>query len=388
MPFGSPRLRICLVVPGRDLRPGSSHTRSVLTLARALALESDVTAVFRRVPDECGTESFEIGALEGGPPRPGPDVAPSRRALGLFAELRAADFDVVLEGSWSMSGKLTAWCAQRGVPAIPLIDQLAPSPWLDPLDLRHNLLAFGASGRYLRRAPSVIAGSEALRNSIVDRWRVEADRIAVIGPAVDGALFAPVPQAEARRRLGLGAEHRIVVAGDGLGPGPSLVPLIGAVQRAGDPTLRLHILGDGTRRRALERLAGQNGAITFHGQVPDDLVAAHIAAADLCVSVNEHGGAAFTALECLTAGRPVAIGTENGRGHPLIHHLVSGFLVDHSLLAWIRFLQRDCPSRKQLQSMGIAAASSPMNGPDWVAAAYLEAIEGVCRGALRRVDAR
>jgi hypothetical protein len=382
---GSSRLSICYVAPGRDLRPGTSHTRHVLSLARALAEEADVTVVFRRLLGAVGAEPFEVFALEDGSEVSGPDTAPWWR-LGQLVEQGSDAVGIVLEGSGPSAGKLTAWCARRGVPAIPVIDHLPGTSWLAPLDAGRDWLALGSSGRYLGRVPAVVAGSDALRTAIVNRWRVPADRVAVIGPAVDRSRFAPRDQAEARRRLGLAADHRIVLAGDGLGSGPDLTPLIEAIQRAGDSTLRLHILGDGERRAALERLAGPGGAVTFHGHVPDDLVAAYIAAADLCVSVDERGDSAFTVRECLSAGRPVAIGAE--RSHALVRHLVSGFLVDHDLLAWIRFIQRDCPSRNTLRFMGVAATATPLDGVDRTAAAYLETIERVRRNAPRAAAAR
>jgi hypothetical protein len=381
---GSPRLSICYVAPGRDLRPGTSHTRHVLTLARALAEDADVTVVFRRVLGAVGEEPFEVCALEHGTEVSGPDAATSR--LGQLVERGSGAFGVLLEGSWPWTGKLTAWCARRGVPAIPVIDHLPGTSWLAPLDAGRDWLALGSSGRYLRRVPVVVAASEAVRTAIVDRWRVPADRVAVIGPAVDRALFAPGDQAEARRRLGLAAEHRIVLAGDGLGSGPDLTPLIEAVQRAGDSTLRLHVLGGGGRRAAIERLAGPAGAVTFHGHLPDDRVAQYIAAADLCVSVDERGDSAFTVRECLSAGRPVAIGAD--RGDALVRHLVSGFLLDHDLLSWIRFIQRDCPSRNTLRFMGVAATATPIDGADRSAAAYLETLERVRRNAPRPAAAR
>jgi hypothetical protein len=374
---GAARPSICYVVPGWDLRPGASHTRQVLGLARALAEDADVTVVFRRVLGAFGQVPFEVSALQPWTQGPRTEMASSRRSLGRLAEQRCATFGVVIEGSWSMSGKLTAWCAQRGVPAIPVVDHLPAGSWL----------ALGASGRYLRRATVVVAGSDAVATAIADRWRVDVERIEVIGPAVDRALFAPRDQAEARRRLGLAAEHRIVLAGDGMGSGPDLAPLIEAVQRAGDPTLRLHVLGDGVRRGALERLAGQGGVVTFHGHVPDDRVSTFIAAADLCVSVDGHGDSAFTVRECLSAGRPVAVAADGEGGNPPVRHHVSGFLVEHDLLAWIQFLQRDCPSRNTLHFMGIAATATPLDGVEQIAGAYLETIERVRRDAPRAAAA-
>lgn len=373
MPTG--RLSVCYVVPGRDFRPGSSHSREVLTLAAALADDADVTVAFRRVAGDARPGRVTLLALEDGRDL-SDDVAPSRRALGQFVEQKARGFGVVLEGSWSMSGKLTAWCAQRGVPAFPILDCLPPTSWLGALDAGTAWLGLGASGRYLRRAPAIVTGSEELRSAVVARWRVERDRIVVIGPPIDRTLFAPRDQDAARRQLGLAPEHRVVLAGDGLGRRADLAPLIEAVHRVGDPALRLHVLGDGERRTALERVAGRSGAVTFHGLVPDELVATYIAAADLCVSVEDSCDA-FTVPECFSSGRPVAVAaTQRGARLP-VRHRANGFVVEHDLLAWIRFLQRDCPSRNALHIMGMAAAAAPFEHVGRTAAAYRAVIDRV-----------
>jgi hypothetical protein len=79
--------------------------------------------------------------------------------------------------------------------------------------------------------------------------------------------------------------------------------------------------------------------------------------------------------ECLVSGRPVAVASDGGRDHPLVRHLVSGFLIEPDLLAWIRFLQRDCPSRNTLRIMGQAATATPIDGVERTASVYLEAID-------------
>lgn len=377
------RPSICHIVPGLDLVPGSASTRQTLGLARALAAHAEVTVAFRRVTGPVAAEPFDIVALEpNGHEVPG-DLPASRRALGRFIEERCGGYGTVLEGTWPMLGKLTAWCAQRGIPAVPIVERQPAPRWLAPIDMGRSWLALGTSGRYLRRAPVVIAGSDDLKATIVRRWRVEADRITVTGAGVDRARFAPRDQADARRRLGLSPEHRILLAGGVLDRARDLAPVIEAVQRVGDPDLRLHVLGQGERRAWLEQLAGPGSEVTFHGRIGDDLLPVFIAAADLCVAIEHPDGAvtdpaseaAFTVAECLVSGRPVAVASDSRRAHPLVRHLVSGFLIEHDLLAWIRFFQRDCPSRNTLRIMGQAATATPIDGVEQAASAYLEAID-------------
>jgi hypothetical protein len=382
MPYGR-RPSICHIVPGLDLVPGSASTRQTLALARALAAHAEVTVAFRRVTGPVAHEPFDIVALEPNGRELSSDLAPSRRALGRFIEERCGVYGTVLEGTWPMLGKLTAWCSQRGIPAVPIVERQPAPRWLAPIDMGRSWLALGTSGRHLRRAPVVIAGSDELKATIVRRWRVEADRITVTGTGVDRARFAPRDQADARRRLGLSPEHRVLLAGGVLDRARDLAPVIEAVQRVGDPDLRLHVLGQGERRTGLEQLAGPGSTVTFHGRVGDDLLPVFIAAADLCVAIEHPEGAvtdpaseaAFSVAECLVSGRPVAVASDGDRDHPLVRHLVSGFLIEHDLLAWIRFLQRDCPSRNTLRIMGQAATATPIDGVEQAASAYLEAID-------------
>jgi hypothetical protein len=136
--------------------------------------------------------------------------------------------------------------------------------------------------------------------------------------------------------------------------------------------------------------------VTFHGRVGDDLLPVFIAAADLCVVIEHPDGpvtdpaseAAFTVAECLISGRPVAVASDGDRDHPLVRHLVSGFVIEHDLLAWIRFLQRDCPSRNTLRIMGQAATATPIDGFEQAASVYLEAIDRARREVKAGAPAR
>lgn len=378
------RPSICYIVPGLDLVPGSASTRQTLGLARALAAHAEVTVAFRRVTGPFAQDPFDIVALEPNGRDPWSDTVASPRALGHFIEERCAAYGTVLEGTWPMMGKVTAWCAQRGIPAVPIVERQPPARWLEPLEVGRSWLAFGAAGRYLRRAPVVMADSDDLKDAIVRRWRVAPERIVVARAGVDRTRFTPRDQTEARRRLGWSPDHRILLAGGVLDRARDLGPVIEAVQRVGDTDLRLHVLGQGECRAGLERLAGAGGAVTFHGRVGDDLLPTFLAAADLCVSIDHPDGAlsdpasegAFTVAECLVSGRPVVVGSADGdRGHPLVRHLVSGFVIEHDLLAWIRFLQRDCPSRNTLHIMGQAATATPIDGLPQAASTYLASID-------------
>lgn len=366
------RLALAYVLPACDLRDGSSRARQARVLARALAEEASVTLVVRRALSDVAGEPFAVAELE--PGRTPHDRPASSRSLSRFVEQTAGSFDLVLEGSWPMSGKLSAWCARRGVPAIPVVDLLPAAPWL-PLRLDGPWLALASAGRHLRQAPVVVTATDELKRQVASRWRVDADRIVVTGRPLDRRLFTPGDQAETRRRLGWSPDHRILLAADGTErAGADLGPLIEAVQRAGDPDLRLHVLGEGRRTSALRRLAGPAGPVVFHQAVPDRELVSYLVATDLTVSVDDQADPVFTAMEALSAGVPMAVAA-GARSAPAVGGRSAGFVVAPDVLGWVRFLQRDCPSRKALRTMGMTAAAGSRAAADQAAAPYLAAIE-------------
>ena len=147
-----------------------------------------------------------------------------------------------------------------------------------------------------------------------------------------------------------------------------------AIQRTGDPDLRLHVFGEGRCAPALRRLAGAAGPVAFHRTPADAELATYLVAADLAVSVDDHADPVFTAMEALSAGVPMAVAA-GARSAPSAGGPRAGFVVAPPVLGWVRFLQRDCPSRKALRAMGMASACASRAGADGRAAGYLAAIE-------------
>jgi glycosyltransferase involved in cell wall biosynthesis len=68
----------------------------------------------------------------------------------------------------------------------------------------------------------------------------------------------------------------------------------------------LHLVGDGDRRPALEKLAAQLGvesAITFHGAIPHHRLPGYFRAADVCVLSSRFEGQSMVVLEAAACGR-------------------------------------------------------------------------------------
>ena len=88
---------------------------------------------------------------------------------------RLLSYDVVLEKSWLLSGYLSSYCRRRGVLGVP-VENVVPNPGHVA---RGNLTKFARlqvgrwlAGRYLRKAPLIIAETEFLKADIAANWRV------------------------------------------------------------------------------------------------------------------------------------------------------------------------------------------------------------------------
>ena len=395
------RPSVCYLVAGHNLLSTAGPTRNVLSLARGLSAFADVTVAFRHVLEPIAGEPFTVLEIDprGGDDRPAVDDAAVRgigyrefagylRALDRFACRHLTDFDVVLEKSWLLTGQVTSWCVSQGVAAVPVVNlvPLVHQIWNRPMKAAKNLVARELSGRYLRRAPRLIAESEDLKASIIQRWRVEPERIDVVGLGVDRTLFHPSDQEEARRRCGIAPERTVLMYVGALDRAHDLGPVIAAITRLGDSPLELHLVGDGEHRGELERVAGKSRRVVFHGRVPHTAVPGFIACADLCLAPydpaffprGQVGYATLKVREYLAAGRPVAT-SRTGVLPGLIRPGATGFLLENDAATWTRFLLQELPARSVLRSMGLAAAETPLESWEDTARAYWQVCERVMK---------
>jgi D-inositol-3-phosphate glycosyltransferase len=129
-----------------------------------------------------------------------------------------------------------------------------------------------------------VAETAELRAALIERWRLAADRIEVIGLGVDRDLFRPLDRTESRRRLDIPEQAMVLMYIGALDRIHDLRPVIDAILKVENPSLRLHVVGDGVLADDLRAAARGNQRITFHGRVAHREVPTYIAAADLCIA--------------------------------------------------------------------------------------------------------
>jgi glycosyltransferase involved in cell wall biosynthesis len=404
------RLSICYAVPGHDLLPSAGPTLNVLSVAEALSKHADVTVAFRRVLEPIAPTGYEVVAIE-------PKMEHSLRtvddaavrgigfreflaylgSLRRFVDERLQLYDIVLEKSWLLSGYLAHLCRRRGYPAV-VVENIV-RVWNEPLRncqaaTRYIQYLFTQAlvGHFLRQVPLIVAETEELRAALAQRWQLPLDRISVVGLGMNRHLFYPQDQASARRVHDIAPEVTVLLYVGGLDKTHNLTPVLEAMRQVSAPALQLHIVGDGIQRSSYEARCQLNQRnVFFHGRVPHHLIPQYIAAADLCLAPYDltafpNGQVSYSTLkipEYMACARPV-VSVPSGHIRTLIQHRVSGFLFHNDMKNWADFLRR-CPSRQQLQQMGVAAASQVAHY-DWEATglAYLS----LCEQLLQRHSER
>ncbi len=189
----------------------------------------------------------------------------------------------------------------------------------------------------LARADRVFAVSESLRRDVALRLGAAADRVVVIGNGVDLQRFSPIPRTQARERLGIGKDDRLLL---GVGNRIPLkgfqrvIPLLPALRRR-FPLLRYWIVGGGTTQGdllpALAQLAREHGVedlVRFCGRQDPDSLRDFYSAADVFVLATEYEGWANVFLEAMACGLPV-VTTRVGGNAEVVPDGRCGLLVDY-----------------------------------------------------------
>ena len=153
----------------------------------------------------------------------------------------------------------------------------------------------------LSRADGVVAISRYIRSVVLSRDPSVLGRLSLVGNGVDTARFSPERVAGLQAAVG----------------GPPSFALVGRLERrkgvdvaiealAHVPRARLHVVGDGGERHALERLAvalGVEDRVRFHGHMDDTReVLAH---AELALCSSREEGLGIALLEAMAMERPV-----------------------------------------------------------------------------------
>ena len=188
-----------------------------------------------------------------------------------------------------------------------------------------------------RNASALVAANEFARNKALAAG-VEASKIHLITPGVDLDRFRPEPRdPELVRRYGLEGKLVLLTAAR-LAPKKGHATVIQALAKVlpDNPNIHYLIAGDGTERARLENLTdalGLRHAVTFVGNIPNELLGTYYNLCDIFVMANRRvtGGDVETFgmvfIEANATGKPV-IGGRSGGAIESVEHGRTGFLAD------------------------------------------------------------
>lgn len=180
-----------------------------------------------------------------------------------------------------------------------------------------NLIArMSVPRRMIRWAARVADASVGVCQALADRLReigVPPERVHVLRNGVDVQRFFPVPQTEARARIGGPIEGRRLVAVGGLVAWKGQALLLEALREL--PGWHLDVVGRGPLEpmlRARAEALGIAKRVRFIGAVAQEELPYHFSAADLSVLASEREGWANVLLESMACGTPVVASAVGG----------------------------------------------------------------------------
>jgi D-inositol-3-phosphate glycosyltransferase len=182
----------------------------------------------------------------------------------------------------------------------------------------------------------MIASTADERSELIAAYGADPERIEVIAPGVDHAMFSPGDQVAARRALGLARDRRVLLFVGRIQPLKGVDLAIRCLASMSDPRALLVIVGgpsgaDGTaeveRLHALARDLGVEDRIRWEPPQPHGALTDWYRAADVCLMPSRTESFGLVALEAAACGTPVVAANVGGL-RSLIDDGHTGFLVD------------------------------------------------------------
>jgi glycosyltransferase involved in cell wall biosynthesis len=174
----------------------------------------------------------------------------------------------------------------------------------------------------------ILAVSPEVRDVLVGREGLPADRVEVLPKGIDVAAVDAIAPCDLRRELGLSAEARIVCTVGRLVPAKGQVYLVRALAAAGRPDVHLVVVGGGPEEQRLRDEATACGvAERVHLLGPRSDAVAVMKSAVLFVLPSLEEGRPITLLEAMACRLPI-VATDVGSVAALVRTGETGVLLE------------------------------------------------------------
>lgn len=280
--------------------------------------------------------------------------------------------DVIIGTSPQLLVALAGWWLgfSRGVPVIFEVRDLWPESLVavgvgNENSLLHRSLG-GIANFLYKRSNQIVVVTPAFKNHLVERWRVQAEKISIVENGVETDLFAPHPAAaNAALRKTLGAEGKFLVCYVGtLGMAHGLETLLQAAARLKreQSNVMFLIVGEGAEKARIKALAQTQSLdnIRFLDQQPRETIPTLISASDACLVLLKKTDVFKTViptklLEFMSCARPVILGVD-GQARQVVEEAGAGLVIEpenaDALVQAIRQLNADRARGEEMGNRG------------------------------------
>jgi D-inositol-3-phosphate glycosyltransferase len=224
-------------------------------------------------------------------------------------------------------------------------------------------LRIQVEGEISQQADLLIASTADEAHDLIDAYGADAERIAVVPPGVDLAMFQPMDRAGARREIGYGSGRLLLFVGrlERLKGVEVAIRALALLRDRRHDDVRLLILGedsqegDESEKERLKAIASEVGVrdrVDFVGSVAHHELPYFYAAADVCVMPSYSESFGLVALEAQACGCPVVASGVSGL-RSVVRDQVSGYLIDeHDAATYAERIGRLLEDRELAEQMG------------------------------------
>ncbi len=199
-------------------------------------------------------------------------------------------------------------------------------------------LRIHVEGEIAQQADLLIASTADESADLVNLYGADPERVVVVPPGVDLAMFQPIDRVEARRTIGYGPGRLLLFVGrlERLKGVEVAIRALALIRDRAHDDVRLIVLGEDSkdgdesekeRLKGIAREVGVRDRVDFLGSVAHHELPYFYSAADVCVMPSYSESFGLVGLEAQACGRPV-VGSGVSGLRSVIRDEVTGYLIE------------------------------------------------------------